>query len=81
LTAAKSQYKSVIDREKATANELSETVRNGYEFREVPCDVFFDYDAGMVTTWRRDLVEKVDQREMTAQERQRAIEFDAPAET
>ena len=81
LAAAKSQYKSVIDRATAEVATLREAVATGSEFREVTCDLFFDYDQTEVRTYRTDTGEELERRPMTTAEKQREIEFDAPAAT
>lgn len=84
LKAAKSQYNSEIDAKKAEASDLSELARNGYEFRKVPVDIEFDYDhaeGARITVYRNDTGEIVEERPMNETERQRVIEFDAPAAT
>jgi predicted molibdopterin-dependent oxidoreductase YjgC len=49
---------------------IAETVRSGSEYREVECELRKDYERGTVATFRDDTGEQIDQRPMTAEERQ-----------
>jgi hypothetical protein len=54
-TSAVSQYTAKINEAEASCNDLSNKVADGYEHREVDCDVFFNQpDQGKKTIIRKD---------------------------
>jgi len=73
--AVASDYKSRIEAVAGKIGVLSTTVRNGAEFRDVPCLTTFDFTKGKVVTIREDTGEELENREMKAQERLRQKEL------
>lgn len=63
-------YDTTIKFHSKGARTIAIKIKNGYEYREVPCDECFDYQRGLVTTIRIDTAEEIEQRAMTAEERQ-----------
>ena len=55
---------------KEITRKLSGNIATKTEDREVECDQTKDFERGIVTTFRSDTGEQVDQRAMTAEERQ-----------
>ena len=60
LEMAKSQIKSDITSLEATKNKLKKIVSSGVEFREVECDIVYDWDANTKSIIRPDTGEVVD---------------------
>lgn len=52
------------------ARNKAKLINNGYEYREVACDQTFDYPRGLVTITRKDTGDVIEERAMTADERQ-----------
>jgi hypothetical protein len=80
-TAALAEEKKAQDAEingkiklsKEITRKLSRIIASKTEDRDVECDVVKDYKAGTVTTFRSDTGEQVDQRTLTAEERQEEL--------
>ena len=80
-TAALGEEKKAQDAEingkiklsKEVTRKLSQIITTGTEDRDVECDVVKDFKAGTVTTFRSDTGEQVDQRTLTAEERQEEL--------
>jgi len=90
LTAYKSQAKATIDAHDANINSLSTKVSTGKEFREIVCDIEYDWD-NKTKYWRRrdsnaickediiterDLQEVLDLREKEDKEKKKQEEQD-----
>lgn len=69
-TEVVSEFKARIESHKAKIAELSRTLMNGYQFREVECRREFDFKKGIVAIIREDTGELVKERPITEQERQ-----------
>jgi hypothetical protein len=67
--------KSDIDLLEGVTSKLCAIISTGYEEREVDCEVRRDFKHGKVTTIRTDTGEVVDERTMTAEERQEMMPF------
>ena len=67
---AASQFKANIENIENELQVLAAHVRNKYEYRDVECDVIPDFKSGVVVTVRNDTGEVIDERPMTAEERQ-----------
>lgn len=52
------------------ARSKAKLINDGFEFREVACDQTFDYPRGLVTVTRKDTGDVIEERAMTADERQ-----------
>jgi hypothetical protein len=68
LKTATAQIKSDIAREEANCKGLGEKVRNGYEFRNIECEINKDFDLKIVTVYRTDTNEIVEERKMSPDE-------------
>jgi hypothetical protein len=68
------EMKADIDKKKELADDLRRKYRNRYEYRDVDCEVTYDYDRRVVVTMRTDTGEIIDERGMTAEELQ--LDFD-----
>ncbi|GEM_PF-5743378 len=65
-----SQYAAKINEKKATSNMAAQNIRNGYEFRDIECDIFYDLKRRMKTIVRKDTGEFIEELPMTAEELQ-----------
>jgi hypothetical protein len=65
--------KAEIAVHEAQVQHLSRTLNNGYEYRDVACEVVEDFDNKTVRTTRTDTGEEVDLRAMTPEEAQRPL--------
>lgn len=67
-----------LELEKVASNlrEVSRTVREGKEYRDVPCERVFNWTKGTVTDTRTDTGEVLSERAMTEAEAQKALPFD-----
>lgn len=67
-----------LELEKVASNlrEVSRTVREGKEYRDVPCERVFNWTSGTVTDVRKDTGEVLQERAMTDAEAQKALPFD-----
>lgn len=67
-----------IEGKAGTIDALSEKIRNGYEWRDIECVLYFDQPTpGMAMLIRTDTGEVVKTRRMTAGELQLQLEFNA----
>jgi len=72
--AVVSTYKSKLDSCTARIGELTNTLRNGYEFRDVECELQYHEPAvGLKRVIRLDTLEVVDQKDMTDDECQEVL--------
>ena len=86
-TAAAEEAREVENKKRKSEIELLEevtarlggSISSGSEEREVECEMRKDYIHGSVTTVRSDTGEVVDERVMTADERQEVMPFVPPA--
>jgi hypothetical protein len=71
------EFQSNIVRKQKTATgriaQISEAIRNGYEFRDVPVETTSDYTAALVTKKRLDTGEVYEQRPFNSAERQASL--------
>lgn len=65
--------KAEIEAHKSRINALSKTLNNGYDYRDVDCRLLLDFALNLVTVIRDDTCEVVEERPMTADERQREL--------
>ncbi len=79
-----SQYAAKINEKKATSNMAAQNIRNGYEYRDIECDIFYDLKRRMKTIARKDNGEFIEELPMTAEELQCSLpgfeEFDEEPE-
>ena len=47
----KKKYKDLIKDQEVIVSKLGEAIRNGFEFRDVACEMYLDYDQGK-RLWR-----------------------------
>ena len=71
--------KSEIELLEEVTARISSTISSGSEEREVECELRKDYVHGSVTTVRSDTGEVVDERTMSADERQDVMAFAQPS--
>jgi len=69
-------FNAAIKELKARCGRVATVVTNGYEYREVECEIEHDYKDGTITTIRRDTMEVVGQRSMTTEEREQGLPFE-----
>ncbi len=62
------RIKGKISTNDAELQILTRTIRDGYEFRDVECEVIEDYDLGLVKVIRLDTGEVEEERQMTESE-------------
>lgn len=65
-----SQFAARINEKKATSNMAAQNIRNGYEFRDIDCDVTYDTKRRMKLISRKDTGEFIEDLPMTADELQ-----------
>ena len=65
-----SSFVSDINRLKDISAELARKINEKVEYRDVTCEVYPDYEKGIMITDRMDLMEKVTERPLTDSERQ-----------
>ncbi|MBW7995330.1 MAG: hypothetical protein FVQ81_01915 [Candidatus Glassbacteria bacterium] len=70
LSGIKDSFKAKIKAAEAVITSCASIIRNGYETKELECEITLDYDKGMVFITRRDTGEVVENRSMTAEEQQ-----------
>lgn len=71
-----SDFKSKIDGHQASISKLSNHINNGYEYRQISCEVKMDTPIqGQKTIIRKDTGEIVKIEEMTQQEMQMELEL------
>ena len=75
LASVAAQFKSEIKRHEAEITSLAEKVNSGWEMRSVVCREIKDYNTGSVYVFRDDTEELIEERAMTAEERQKPLPF------
>lgn len=70
---AVSQFKAEIEKMEAEMNRLAALINNGYEYREVECEVISNYRDGQITVLRVDTGEEVEARAMNGAEQQMGL--------
>lgn len=75
----KADFKSRLERCEAEQNRLSVLLNNGYELRDVECEVISDFKSGQISVVRLDTGEEVEVRPMTEEERQRDLPISSGA--
>lgn len=70
-----SSFANKITMLKTNIFDLSKKISNGYEYRGVDVDVFFDYRKGIKIYVRRDTKEVVEEKPMTDHDRQQEFPF------
>lgn len=78
LKSFKSQNKSEIDGYDATINSMSEKVSSGKEYREVKCNVVYQWEDKVKEYVREDTGEIIDTDIITERELQEEAELNAP---
>lgn len=73
LKSVSTQIKSEISTIDGQMASLSEKIRSGYEYQNIECDVTMDYERGRVIVTRLDTGEIVEDRAMSADERQKSL--------
>lgn len=74
------ENKIVVERLASEHRELSRVVREGKEFRDVPCERIYNWTDGSVKDVRTDTGEVIAERGMSEAERQKSLPF-PPAES
>jgi len=75
LASVAAQYKSEMKRFEAEITSLAEKVNSGWEMRSVECREIRDYNTGSIYIFRDDTEEVIEERAMTAAERQPELPF------
>lgn len=75
----KSEFKSKIEKCEAEQNRIATLLNNGYEYRDVECEVVSYFTDGVVRVVRLDTGDTVEERAMTELERQRELPMGAGA--
>jgi hypothetical protein len=78
LDSIKKRYASEIKCLEAGITSTVEKLNSGWDMRKVECEEIRDYDNGSVCVWRRDTAEIVEERAMTAEERQGELPLEKP---
>ena len=65
-----------LDKVASNLRDVSRTVREGKEYRDVQCERVFNWTRGTVTDLRKDTGEVLSERAMTEAEAQKALPFD-----
>lgn len=76
LKAFQTAHKNRIASLEANINDLSERIRNGYEFRFVDTEIVTDYNNDLVNFIRKDTGEIYKSRPLNKEERQIKLEAD-----
>ena len=79
LDEVKAQFKARLEGHEKDMNRLALLLNNGYEYRDVECEVISNYKDGQITVVRTDTGEPVEERAMTDNERQRELPVQASA--
>ena len=81
--AVMSQFTSDINSLKADTNLLAEKINSGFEFRDVTCDIEYDFNNNMKTIIRQDTGEIVETVQASSEEiqavKQRSLNFEEVA--
>lgn len=75
LGSIKAEFKGKTEKAEANISIKARLVRDKHEYRNVECDVTYDYSACDVTVTRKDTGEIIETRKMTYNERQTTMEF------
>lgn len=75
LATVKAQFQSKIKEHEAEITSLSERINSGWEMRSIGCREIRDYKNGSVYVFRDDTEEIIEERAMTAEERQPTLPF------
>jgi hypothetical protein len=70
LASVAAQFKSEIKKFEGEIASLAEKVNSGWEMRNIPCREVKDFSVGAVLVFRDDTQELIEERAMTAEERQ-----------
>lgn len=70
-----SQMKSELDGLDSRMNVLSSLIKDGYEYREVPCEIRMSWDNGIKQIIRSDTGETIETKEIPERERQQHLEL------
>ena len=73
--SVQAQFKATIEAHMANISLASKKINTGVEYREIECDIVFDYDLGIRYLQRRDTGETVESRLLTKEEKQRSFSF------
>jgi hypothetical protein len=74
--AAMSSYKSRVDEKEARRTRLSNCIGDGFEFREIDCEIKYNNPKdGMKQVVRKDTQEVVEELSMTPEELQEELDF------
>jgi hypothetical protein len=73
LKAVTAQIKSDIAKEDSIISSCSGKIREGYEFRQVTCQDFKDFEQGIVRTFRLDTSQIIRERKMEPEEMQKDL--------
>lgn len=68
-----SRFKAEIAQHDAEVTKCATIVRNGWDLRDVPCEIRKDFGTGMISVIRLDTKENIEHRPMTDYERQGEI--------
>ena len=74
--AVASQLKADLEQSVNDLRVQSGKHRDGYEYRDVDCEVEKNFRMGLVTTTRLDTGEIIEERAMTTEERQQALKLE-----
>ena len=74
--AVAAQLKAELEQAVNELRMMSGKHRDGYEYRDVDCEVEKNFRMGLVTTTRLDTGEIVGERAMTTEERQQALKLE-----
>ena len=75
-SAIKSQFKARLDTAKAASTEAAGTLENGFMFKDVEIEKRKDFKRSMVYVIRKDTGEEIENRKMTAAEKQMELPID-----
>jgi len=71
-----SQYQSKINEVQAKVHTAAQRLSSGFEMRMQDCEIVYDYDHKTVEVFQLDPLDLIEERTMTAQELQMAMDFD-----
>lgn len=72
--AAAAQFKSQEDQIQAEINDAAKKYSNGFDMRDIECEVVMDYENGIVRYYRTDNGLMAQERKMTNGERQQRLD-------
>lgn len=78
LASVSAQYKSEQKKFEAEIASLAEKLNSGWEMRNVGCREVRDFNTGSVYVFREDTEELIEERAMSAEERQAELPFREP---